>query len=95
MRILGILWLVSALCACNALQVRMQANHTRKRSVDFFLDKRKQSTSSSLGDEGQEEGPFLADQATSSSNENSRQSKTKNEVLVHCVFSRFFFQVKS
>ena len=89
MRILGILWLVSALCACNALKV------ARKRSVDFFLDKRKQSTSSSLGDEGQEEGPFLADQATSSSNENSRQSKTKNEVLVHCVFSRFFFQVKS
>ena len=91
MRILGILWLVSALCACNALKV---ANKTRKRSVDFFLDKRKQSTSS-LGDEEQEEGPFLADQATSSSNENSRQSKTKNEVLVHCVFSQFFFQVKS
>ena len=92
MRILGILWLVSALCACNALKV---ANKTRKRSVDFFLDKRKQSTSSSLGDEGQEEGPFLADQATSSSNENSRQSKTKNEVLVHCVFFTIFFQVKS
>ena len=87
MRILGILWLLSAFCACNALKVT-----TRKRSVDFFLDKRKQSTSS-LGDEEQEEGPFLADQATSSSNEN-RQSKARNFILVQCVFNDFSLQVE-
>ena len=63
MRILSILWLVSAISASYALKVT-----TKKRSVDFFLDERKQSASS-LG----EEEPFLADQEPET-NEN-RQSR--------------------